>query len=393
MTMTSTGSMPFPPPQTREFGERILALEEEVRRELEQTVQSQREIALLLSTTNSEVEKFAARELQLSNRVRDMEMHLDNYGREDIRDLYTNGNEIQLRLYMMRSQAEQLQGRQQHLKEYQEKLHMLIELLALIPIESHDDDSDEMAAASDPASEGVGLLVDAGLFPIAVIEAQEDERLRIAREIQDGPTQTLVNLVPRAEICARLIDRDVDEARAELLDLKERITTGLLDTRRLIFELRPLILDELGLVPTVRRYLTEIARLKGGFRFEVISPSGIDEQIDLAADARLSATMQIVLFRTVQSVLSVLLTEGSVEQVTIQIERGISAVRLAIEARGVETERSAIEERLQGSEIQKGLAMFGASLVATPQPPRGMLIEVMLPVPEEALAYSDLPSS
>ncbi|MDQ3466969.1 MAG: hypothetical protein M3411_01875 [Chloroflexota bacterium] len=81
MTMTSTGSMPFPPPQTREFGERILALEEEVRRELEQTVQSQREIALLLSTTNSEVEKFAARELQLSNRVRDMEMHLDNYGR------------------------------------------------------------------------------------------------------------------------------------------------------------------------------------------------------------------------------------------------------------------------------------------------------------------------
>jgi len=73
--------MPFPPPQTREFGERILALEEEVRRELEQTVQSQREIALLLSTTNSEVEKFAARELQLSNRVRDMEMHLDNYGR------------------------------------------------------------------------------------------------------------------------------------------------------------------------------------------------------------------------------------------------------------------------------------------------------------------------
>ncbi len=124
----------------------------------------------------------------------------------------------------------------------------------------------------------------------------------------------------------------------------------------------------------------------------MISPSGIDEQIDLAADARLSATMQIVLFRTVQSVLSVLLTEGSVEQVTIQFERGISAVRLAIEARGVETERSAIEERLQGSEIQKGLAMFGASLVATPQPPRGMLIEVMLPVPEEALAYSDLPS-
>src|SRR5262245_9166483 len=123
--------MALPPPQTREFVDRIIALEDECRRENDLSAQSLQEIALLLAKTNSEAEKVASRELQLANRVRDMEMHLDNYGREDIRDLYTSSHELQLRLYMMRSQAEQLQSRQQHIKEYQEKLRLLLELLML----------------------------------------------------------------------------------------------------------------------------------------------------------------------------------------------------------------------------------------------------------------------
>src|SRR4051794_31483211 len=123
--------MVLPPPQTKEFFDRVLVLESECRTELELSMQSLSEIALLLSKTNSEVEKLANRELQMSNRVRDMELHLENYSREDIRDLYNTSHEIQLRLFMMRSQAEQLQNRQQHIKEYQERLRLLIDLLGL----------------------------------------------------------------------------------------------------------------------------------------------------------------------------------------------------------------------------------------------------------------------
>src|SRR5215210_3050767 len=121
----------LPPPQTVEFFDRVLSLEGECRTELELSMQSLSEISLLLNKTSSEVEKLANRELQMSNRVRDMELHLDNYSREDIRDLYNTSHEIQLRLFMMRSQAEQLQNRQQHIKEYQEKLRLLIDLLGI----------------------------------------------------------------------------------------------------------------------------------------------------------------------------------------------------------------------------------------------------------------------
>src|SRR5688572_9793971 len=62
----------LPPPQTKEFFDRVLVLEGECRQELESSVQSLGEISLLLSKTNSEVEKLANRELQMSNRVREM---------------------------------------------------------------------------------------------------------------------------------------------------------------------------------------------------------------------------------------------------------------------------------------------------------------------------------
>ncbi|CAA9550777.1 MAG: hypothetical protein AVDCRST_MAG73-2894 [uncultured Thermomicrobiales bacterium] len=74
--------MVLPSPQTKEVADRIVAIEDDCRRELVHSIQALHEIAMLLTKTNSEVEKLSNRELQCSNRVRDMEMYLDNYGRE-----------------------------------------------------------------------------------------------------------------------------------------------------------------------------------------------------------------------------------------------------------------------------------------------------------------------
>ena len=198
---TESKALCLPPPQTKEFFDRVLVLEGECRAELESSVQSLSEISLLLSKTNSEVEKLANRELQMSNRVRDMEMHLDNYSREDIRDLYNTAHEIQLRLFMMRSQAEQLQNRQQHIKEYQEKLRLLIDLLGIQAVPT--EDNRRLRRSGRGITGMLGRDRDDGRDECAeLVEAQEDERLRISREIHDGPTQALTNLILRAEICS-----------------------------------------------------------------------------------------------------------------------------------------------------------------------------------------------
>jgi two-component system, NarL family, sensor histidine kinase DegS len=371
---TPLGSLQLPPPQTKEFADRIIALEEECRRELEQSIQSMQEIALLLTKTNSEVEKLSARELQLSNRVRDMEMHLENYGREDIRDLYNSSHETQLRLFMMRSQAEQLQNRQQHIKEYQEKLRLLVELLAIQSLEVGGG-----APAAHPRGTtalGDRTQVLGGPSILTIIEAQEDERLRISRQIHDGPTQSLTNLVLRAEICERLIDRDVAEARAEIGGLKAMINHSLQDTRRLIFDLRPMILDDIGLVPTVRRYLTELGRIKG-LQGEVSGPEH---------DLRLATTMQVALFRFIQTVVAALLVDGSAEHIDVVIERETTAARISIDASALDSDRDLIEERLEDPHLQHRLTLLGATLTSQTRSNRGFSVEILVPIPEEAVA-------
>lgn len=365
--------MVLPPPQTKEFFDRVLSLEGECRVELEQSVQSLAEISLLLAKTNSEVEKLANREVQMSNRVRDVELHLDNYSREDIRDLFNTAHEIQLRLFMMRSQSEQLQNRQQHIKEYQEKLRLLIDLLGMQSVPM--DDQIREPNLSNPTSMLAGTELISMPNILSIIEAQEDERLRISRQIHDGPTQALTNLILRAEICERLMDRDVDEARTELSSLRGMINQSLQETRRMIFDLRPMILDDLGLLPTLRRYMTELGRLKD-IQFSVSGPEH---------DLQLNSTLQVALFRMVQSILAAILAEGAADHIGIHVDREPAAARLRVDATSIQTDREVVFERLQEPHFQHRIQLLNATMTPETRANRGISVEILIPVGQEAM--------
>lgn len=352
----------------------MLVLEGECRQELESSVQSLSEISLLLSKTNSEVEKLANRELQMSNRVRDMEMHLDNYSREDIRDLYNTAHEIQLRLFMMRSQAEQLHNRQQHIRDYQDKLRLLIDLLGIQTV-PQDVNANVQVPRATTGLLGAGsteMLAETSV--LALIEAQEDERLRISREIHDGPTQAFTNLMLRAEICSRLIDRDINEARTEIDGLKELINTSLQETRRILFDLRPLMLSEIGVVATLRKYLEELKRARG-IAGEIHGPDVLE----------VTDVMQTAIFRFVQSMMSALLVEGAATKIDVHLGLDGPLVRVLVEGFGLESERESIYAALDEESLKHRIEYFAATLTTQTRTNRGMAIEIDIPVPLEAL--------
>ena len=85
------------------------------------------------------------------------------------------------------------------------------------------------------------------LLGLKIIKAQEEERQRVARDIHDGPAQLMSNVVLKAEICERMIDVDLDKAREELRNLKRIVRDSLQDVRKIIYNLRPMSLDDLGL--------------------------------------------------------------------------------------------------------------------------------------------------
>lgn len=118
----------------------------------------------------------------------------------------------------------------------------------------------------------------------------EDERMRIARDMHDGPAQLLANLVLKAEIVERLLDHNPDLVRTELTEFKAIVRHALEETRQLIFDLRPMTLDDLGLVPTLRNFLTDFEeRWDITCRFQLI---GAERRIDRDREAAIFRIVQ-----------------------------------------------------------------------------------------------------
>lgn len=282
---------------------------------LDRTRRELSELEVLLRQTGSEVEKLTQREVSIANRLRDLEVNLDKYSKADVKNFYTSAQEVQMRLLMMRGQQEQLQTRQQAMKSSQSQLYELTQALD--------------AALGSSSIEGTGNGsagdIDEPQDLIAnIIQSQEKERLRISLQMHDGPAQSMSNLVLRAEICQRLLDRDLEQARAELGSLKSAINTTLQDTRRFIFDLRPMILDDLGLVPTLRRYVTQFGD-KNSLEVNLMI-SGID--------GRLPSHYEVTLFRFVQEALNNVAKHANATQARVTIDSVGNQLQLVIEDDG-----------------------------------------------------------
>ena len=140
-----------------------------------------------------------------------------------------------------------------------------------------------------PSSDALGAVAPRAMFQIV-----EDERMRIARDMHDGPAQLLANLVLKAEIVERVFDLDRDAAMAELADFKATVRVALEETRKLIFDLRPMTLDDLGLVPTLRKFVVDFERA-----------SSVRTRLNVVgAERRLPRDLEATLFRIVQEALT-----------------------------------------------------------------------------------------
>ena len=96
-----------------------------------------------------------------------------------------------------------------------------------------------------------------------ILKAQEDMRREIARQMHDGPAQSLTNIVLQAQIVERLMSDDPQRAAAEVTQLIAMVQRTLDATKTFIFDVRPMVLDDLGLVPTLRRLVVDRGRRSG----------------------------------------------------------------------------------------------------------------------------------
>ena len=126
-----------------------------------------------------------------------------------------------------------------------------------------------------------------------IVEAREAERTRLAQEIHDGPAQALANAIFGVEYIEKILDRDRPAARIEIRFLRERLRRDLGDVRAFISQLRPPILDEIGLDGAIRDAAATLHAL-----------TGAAVEVDLGATPDdLGDAEQVVVLRVLQEAL------------------------------------------------------------------------------------------
>ena len=168
-----------------------------------------------------------------------------------------------------------------------------------------------------------------------VFQIIEEERMRIARDMHDGPAQSMANLVLQAEILERLISRDPQLVVNELADFKDGVRGVLDETRRLIFDLRPMTLDDLGLVPTLRKFTKdfELNGVTTGLRV-------------IGEETRLPGALEPTLFRIIQEAMNNARKHARAKNVEVVVAFQPHTVSAIVRDDGVGFDVAAVEGRL-----------------------------------------------
>lgn len=143
-----------------------------------------------------------------------------------------------------------------------------------------------------------------------IILAQEEERRRLSREIHDGPAQAMANIVLRAEYCEQLMIHDIDKLQPELEGLKDLTRNTLQDIRKIIFDLRPMSLDDLGLAGGVRRLLED---------FQVRHNLPVNFLL-FGSERRYSRPLELAVFRIIQEALNNVQKHAEAKKATVKLE-------------------------------------------------------------------------
>jgi len=324
------------------------------------------EIEMLIRQSRGETETLSRREQQMANRQRQIEANLDNYTREEIREIFTAVRDAQMRLFLMRSQVEQLEHKRKTLEQYAEHLRKLHDAL-------ETNSAPTTPRAGEPATAATPQQT-----IIRVIDAQEKERQTLARQMHDGPASSLSNLVLQAEVVERLFESDPQQARVELSALKTAVNSTFQHTRDFIFNLRPMMLDDLGLFPTLRRYVQE-------FETKTQIPSQLTI---MGKDRRLPAHIEVILFRIIQELLSNVAKHANATRVLVSLDVGDRFVNATVQDDGngfdAQSVLSAARERktLGIGNILERVELLGGEINFESSIGRGTRVSLRLPASE-----------
>jgi len=339
-----------------------------------------------LKSELAEVEDLTARIIcegeRLEKRVRnardelsEISMHFKDYEEEKVHTAYERAHELQMELTLNRQLERQLVERKKDLMRRMRGIRDTIDradhLVSQISV--------VMNYLMSDLREMGEILEDAKLkqeFGIKIIEAQEEERKRLSREIHDGPAQMLANVMMRSDLIERVYREEGQEAAfAEIRSFKQMVRTSLYEVRRIIYDLRPMALDDLGLIPTLKKYLQTI---EDYYKTVKITFQPLKEE------TRLPANYEVALFRLVQESVQNALKHAEAKEIQVQLEITATSVTAIVKDDGKGFDQKKRKYNSFGiMGMKERVDLLGGRFAISSKPGQGAAVIIQIPVPPE----------
>jgi len=334
----------------------------QVNAEFEANKSALSEIVAKLDQSQGELNRLAQKKATISAQLQQFQTDSEKMSKESLKTAYNAAMDAQQRLLVMRGQLDKLTEQKNAISNYQNLLERTISFSKTRPALLKDTQGNE---------EGINTLV-------MLIEAQEAERQRLSRQMHDGPAQALSNFIVQAEIATRMYEIDPLKAKDELDKLKLSAMNTFQKIRTYIAELRPMMLDDLGLIMTLNKYVSGIKEQTGVEVNAILPPS----------DRRFESHIEVFLFRAIQELVANALKYNIDNasklriDITFLVENENAKVVIRDNGKGFDPIELKETAGLGLKLIQERATLLGGSLKIDSSENQGSEIILIIPIPE-----------
>ncbi|MGY3715243.1 sensor histidine kinase [Sutcliffiella cohnii] len=306
------------------------------------------------------------------NRLSEVSKQFTKYSEEQIRQAYDQAHALQLKLHslaqkeaVLRVRRDEIERRLIGIEETISKAEQLVSQISVV--------LNYMTNDLQQVGELIADAAEKREFGFKIMEAQEEERRKLSREIHDGPAQMLANVMMRSDLIERTYrEKGKDAALVEIKDLKVMVRNALYEVRRIIYDLRPMALDDLGLIPTLKKYISTIEEYNKG------KPS--IQFVEIGTDTRLSNDLEVAIFRLVQESVQNAIKHSRAKYIQVKLEITKKKVYILVKDDGVgfdTTVKKAETFGLLG--MKERVDLIGGELTIQSQPQKGTIVLIQIP--------------
>ncbi len=270
-----------------------------------------------------EVDELEKQDRASRKRLAQVSANFNKYTESDIKESYEKAEDIRVKFYIKKNEEKLL-------REKRDSLELALKK-TMVNIENGEKIINQISIAmsyleGDIISALEGTDKNSEMFiGIKILEAQESERKRIARDIHDGPAQHMANVVMKVDICTMVLQKDFEEGLKELEDLKGSVKVALKEVRSIIFDLRPMSLDDLGLIQTIQQTVNSISE-----------ESNINIKVKLKPiKTEIESIIQVAVYRIIQEIFNNIRKHSKAKNAEVRMDFGAKYLMLIITDDGV----------------------------------------------------------